>query len=72
MDQLSKKEFAMSAILGLLLGVIAGSMIALSVVNDYKKCEVIKRENRILKEMVMFYQDQQVEQTIDSTFICGE
>lgn len=72
MDRLSKKEFTLSATIGLFLGVVAGSMISLSVVRDYKKCEVIKRENRLLRDMVMFYQNQQVEHNVDSVVVCGE
>lgn len=57
MSQLSKKENVWSAAIGLLIGSMAGLMISLSVVKEHKKCEALKRENRLLQEMVMYYQD---------------
>ena len=72
MTQLTKKENVWSAAIGVLLGSMAGLMISLSMVKEHKKCEVLKRENRLLREMVMFYQDQQLEQNIDSTLVCDE
>ncbi len=72
MTQLSKKESVWSAAIGVLIGSMAGLMISLSLAREYKKCEVLKRENRLLREMVMFYQDQQVEHNVDSVFVCGE
>jgi len=72
MDRLNKRENVWSAAIGVLLGSMAGLMISLSLAREYKKCEVLKRENRLLREMVMFYQDQQVEHNVDSVFVCGE
>jgi hypothetical protein len=72
MNQLNKRENVWSAAIGVLLGSMAGLMISLSLAREYKKCEVLKRENRLLREMVMFYQDQQVEHNVDSVFVCGE
>jgi len=46
-----------SALIGLVLGTVCGLMIALSMVKEYKKCEILKRENKLLREMVMYYQD---------------
>jgi len=57
MTQLSKKEMTWSALIGLVLGTVCGLMIALSMVKEYKKCEILKRENKLLREMVMYYQD---------------
>ena len=72
MNQLNKRENVWSAAIGVLLGSMAGLMISLSLAREYKKCEVLKRENRLLREMVMFYQDQQVEHNVDSVIVCGE
>ena len=57
MSQLSKKENVWSAAIGVLIGSMAGLMISLSMVKEYKKCEMLKRENKLLREMVMNYQD---------------
>lgn len=57
MSQLTKKENAYAAAIGLLIGSIAGLMISMSMVKEHKKCEALKRENRLLQEMVMHYQD---------------
>jgi hypothetical protein len=57
MSQLSKKENVWSAAIGVLIGSMAGLMISLSMVKEYKKCEMLKRENKLLREMVMYYQD---------------
>jgi len=72
MNQLNKRENVWSTAIGVLLCSMAGLMISLSLAREYKKCEVLKRENRLLREMVMFYQDQQVEHNVDSVFVCGE
>lgn len=58
MDQLSKKEFAMSAVIGLLLGVIMGAMVSLSVIKEHRKCNELKRENVLLHEIVLQQQEQ--------------
>ena len=46
------------------------------VVKEARKCEALKRQNRLLREMVMFYQDQRVTDIaidkIDTTTRCGE
>ena len=57
MSQLSKNENVWSAAIGLLIGSMAGLMISLSMVKEHKKCEALKRENKLLQEMVMYYQD---------------
>ena len=57
MEPLSNKENVWSAAIGILIGSIAGLMISLSMLKEYKKCEAVKRENRLLQEMVMQYQD---------------
>lgn len=57
MSQLSKKENVWSAAIGLFIGAMAGLMISLSMVKEHKKCEALKRENKLLQEMVMYYQD---------------
>lgn len=76
MTQLSKKELTWSAVIGLTLGTVAGLMISLSVVKEARKCEALKRQNRLLREMVMFYQDQRVTDIaidkMDTTSVCGE
>lgn len=58
MTQLSKKENAWSIVIGTLLGACCGVMIGLSLFREAKKCEGLKRENRLLKEMIMYYQNQ--------------
>lgn len=72
MEPLNKKEFGISAAVGVFLGVVIGIMMSMSMAREYKKCEILKRENRLLRDMVMFYQEQQVNENIDSTFVCGE
>lgn len=57
MSQLSNKENVWSAAIGLFIGAMAGLMISLSMVKEHKKCEALKRENKLLQEMVMYYQD---------------
>ena len=57
MSQLSKNENVWAAAIGVLIGSMAGLMISLSMVKEHKKCEALKRENRLLQEMIMHYQD---------------
>jgi hypothetical protein len=59
MEPLSKKESAWSAAIGLAIGAVCGMMISLSMIKEHKKCEGLKRENRMLQEMVMQYQDRE-------------
>ena len=63
MTQLSKKESVWSAAIGVLIGSMAGLLISLSMVKEAKRCELLKKENQLLREMVMHYQQQEV---------CGE
>jgi|694.fasta_scaffold133368_10 hypothetical protein len=63
MTQLSKKENVWSAAIGVLIGSMAGLLISLSMVKEAKRCELLKKENQLLREMVMHYQQQEV---------CGE
>lgn len=57
MSQLTEKENVWSAAIGVLIGAAAGLIISLSMLREHKKCEGLKRENRLLREMVMYYQD---------------
>lgn len=59
MEPLSKKESAISAGVGVIIGTIAGLMISLSMIKEHKKCEALKRENRMMQEMIMNYQDRE-------------
>ena len=63
MTQLSKKENVWSAAIGVLIGSMAGPLISLSMVKEAKRCELLKKENQLLREMVMHYQQREV---------CGE
>lgn len=57
MEPLSKKESMISAGVGIVIGTIAGLMISLSMLKEHKKCEAMKRENRMMQEMITDYQD---------------
>ena len=57
MEPLSKKETTWSAVIGMLIGSIAGVMISLSMLKEHKKCEALKRENRLLHEILIEQQD---------------
>jgi hypothetical protein len=57
MEPLSKKESMISTGVGIVIGTIAGMMISLSMLKEHKKCEALKRENRMMQEMLMDYQD---------------
>ena len=59
MEPLTKKESTWAAVVGVVIGTICGMMISLSMLKEHKKCEVLKRENRMLQEMVMQYQDRE-------------
>ena len=63
MTQLSKKENVWSAAIGVLIGSMAGLLISLSMVKEAKRCELLKKENQLLRDMVIHYQQQEV---------CGE
>ena len=58
MTQLSKKENVWSAAIGVLIGSMAGLLISLSMVKEAKRCDALKRENQLLKEIIMQYQEQ--------------
>ena len=55
MEPLSNRESTWAAVIGILIGTVAGLMISLSMLREHKKCEAMKRENRLLQEMVMQY-----------------
>jgi uncharacterized membrane-anchored protein YhcB (DUF1043 family) len=59
MEPLSKKENAWSIAIGLVIGSVAGIMISMSMLREHKKCEGLKRENQMLQEMVMQYQERE-------------
>jgi len=59
MEPLSNKESTWAAVIGMLIGTVAGLMISLSMLKEHKKCEVLKKENRLLQEMVMQYQERE-------------
>jgi hypothetical protein len=58
MTQLSKKESVWSAAIGVLIGSMAGLMVSLSMFKEAKRCDALKRENQLLKEIIMQYQEQ--------------
>jgi flagellar motor component MotA len=58
MAELSKKEFIAAAIVGTVLGVLCGVAVGLSMFREAKRCDTVKQENRVLREMVTFYQNQ--------------
>lgn len=57
MTQLNKKEQAWSAAIGLFLGCLAGLMISLSMVKEAKRCDALKKENQLLRDMLISYQE---------------
>jgi len=59
MEPLSNRESTWAAVIGILIGTVAGLMISLSMLREHKKCEAMKRENRLLQEMVMQYQERE-------------
>jgi hypothetical protein len=59
MTQLSKKESVWSAAIGVLIGSMAGLMISLSMVKETKRCDAMERENLLLKEIILNYQEQE-------------
>ena len=59
MEPLSNRESTWAAVIGILIGTVAGLMISLSMLKEHKKCEVLKKENRLLQEMVMQYQERE-------------
>lgn len=59
MEPLSNRESTWAAVIGILIGTVAGLMISLSMLKEHKKCEVLKQENRLLREMVMQYQERE-------------
>jgi hypothetical protein len=59
MEPLSNRESTWAAVIGILIGTIAGLMISISMLREHNKCEAMKRENQVLHEMVMQYQEQE-------------
>ena len=59
MEPLSNRESTWAAVIGILIGTVAGLMISLSMLKEHKKCEVLKKENLLLQEMVMQYQERE-------------
>jgi ADP-ribosylglycohydrolase len=59
MEPLTKKESTWAAVVGVVIGTICGMMISLSMIKEHKKCEVLKKENRLLQEMIMQYQERE-------------
>lgn len=59
MEPLSNRESTWAAVIGILIGTVAGLMISISMLKEHKKCEVLKKENRLLQEMVMQYQERE-------------
>jgi mannitol-specific phosphotransferase system IIBC component len=59
MEPLTKKESTLAAVVGVVIGTICGMMISLSMLKEHKKCEVLKKENQLLQEMVMQYQERE-------------
>jgi hypothetical protein len=57
MTQLSKKENVWSAAIGVLIGSMAGLLISLSMVKEAKRCELLKKENQLLRDMLISYQE---------------
>jgi len=58
MTQLSKRENAWSIAIGTFIGACCGVAVGLSMFREAKKCEGLKRENQLLKEIIMQYQEQ--------------
>ena len=59
MEPLSNRESTWAAVIGILIGTVAGLMMSLSMLKEHKKCEVLKKENLLLQEMVMQYQERE-------------
>ena len=59
MEPLSNRESTWAAVIGILIGTVAGLMISLSMLKEHKKCEVLKKENLLLQEMIMQYQERE-------------
>ncbi len=55
---LNKKEMTVSAAIGLAIGTACGIMVAIGMLGKAKQCDAVERENRLLREMVTFYQEQ--------------
>ena len=47
-----------SAAIGLAIGTACGIMVAIGMLGKAKRCDAAERENRLLREMVTFYQEQ--------------
>lgn len=58
MSQVSKKEAGVAAVVGMVIGSIAGLMISLAMVKEHRKCEALKREHQMMQEMLIYYQNQ--------------
>jgi hypothetical protein len=61
--QPNRKEFIWSATVGTFIGAMLGIMIGLSMFKEAKRCDALKLENQLLRDMVMHYQQQE---------LCGE
>ena len=59
----NRKEFIWSATIGTLIGAMIGVMVSLSMFKEAKRCDALKRENQLLRDMVMHNQQQE---------LCGE
>ena len=59
MEPLSNRESTWAAVIGILIGTVAGLMMSLSMLKEHKKCEVLKKENLLLQEMIMQYQERE-------------
>jgi hypothetical protein len=58
MTQLNKKENVWTALIGFIVGIICGLAIGLSMVKETKRCNEMERENLLLKEIILKYQEQ--------------
>jgi ADP-ribosylglycohydrolase len=54
----NRKEFIWSATIGTLIGAMLGIMVGLSMFKEAKRCDALKRENQLLRDMIMNYQEQ--------------
>lgn len=57
MTQLSKKEHVWSIAIGTFIGALAGLTISLSMMKEAKRCELLKKENQLLRDMLISYQE---------------
>ncbi len=59
MTQLNKKENVWTALIGFIVGTVCGLSIGLSMVKETKRCDAMERENLLLKEIILNYQEQE-------------